>query len=216
MGAVEPPAPRAGLVQRAIGMMLRPSRTWDAADHEPGGVVGLIRDYAAPLAVIPAVCGLIGQLTFGTGMAGIGIRPTAQSAVAGAATDYVLSLVAVYLLALAIHALAPAFGARRDFVRATKVAVYSGTALWLAGVFALYPALGWLAGILAALYSLYALSQGLARLMHAPEDRELAYFTTVLITALVLMALVAFASRGVRDLVGGPLSVIGGRLSPNM
>jgi hypothetical protein len=216
MGAVEPPALRTGLIARAAGMLFRPGRTWDAADGEPASVVALLRDYVAPLALIPALCGLVGQLTFGAGMAGIGIRPSPRSAIAGAATDYLLTLVSVYLLALAIHGLAPAFGARRHIVQATKVAAYSGTALWLSGIFALYPALGWLAGILAGLYSLYALSMGLARLMHAPADRELAYFTTVLITTLALMALVALASRGVRDLVGGPLSVIGGRLSPDM
>src|SRR5579884_4118040 len=102
MGAVEPPASRPGLVRRAAGMLFRPAHTWDVADGEPATVVGLIRDYAAPLAAIPAICGLIGQLTFGTGMAGIGIRPSAQSAIAGAATDYVLTLVSVYLVALAI------------------------------------------------------------------------------------------------------------------
>jgi hypothetical protein len=104
----------------------------------------------------------------------------------GAGIDYLLALVSAYLLSLVIAVLAPLFGGRGGRLQALKLVAYAMTALWLAGVFAVYPTLGLPMTVLGALYSLYALYLGLEKVMHASAERTLTYFAAVLACALVL------------------------------
>ena len=50
-----------------------------------------------------------------------------------------LALVGVYVIALIIDALAPSFGGTKDSLKAFKVAAYSATAAWVAGIFDDHP-----------------------------------------------------------------------------
>jgi hypothetical protein len=106
------------------------------------------------------------------------------SALAGALVSYVLTLVGTYVLALIIDALAPTFNAQRNQIQALKVAAYSMTAAWVAGIFVIIPMLGVL-GIL-GLYSLYLLYLGLPVLMKASRDKALPYTAVVVVAALVV------------------------------
>ena len=63
--------------------------------------------------------------------------------------------------------MAPLFGGRQDFDSAFKLAVYSYTPVWLAGIFLLLPGLRFL--ILLGFYGAYVLALGLPRLMKSPR-----------------------------------------------
>lgn len=206
MGRVEPDGPRTGLGARAARILLRPSRAWDEVAPEPTGVGELYRRYVIPLAAIPAVCGALGALVFGFNVASVGVRPSFSGTIFEAAAGFGLTLIAVYLVALVIDLLAPAFGGVGDRRQAFKLAAYSGTAAWAAGVFHLYPSLAIPAGALGGLYSLYTLHLGLPKLMQAPEPRRLTYFAVVLATILVLALGRAFLTGKAAEL-GGPLSL---------
>lgn len=194
MGAAEQSSKRAGLMARATSMLLRPHQTWVEVAGELATVRGLLLGYVAPLAAIGPVCGALGLILFGPSIAGIQLKAAPLETVGGALIDYVLSVASAYLLALVISALAPAFGGRTDRTQALKLVAYSGTALWLAGAFALYPTLGFPIAILGALYSLYALYLGLPRLMRAPDERGLTYFAIVLVCAAALALLLRLAT----------------------
>lgn len=184
MGVAERSSNRVGLVPRARGMLLHPGRTWGKVAGEPATVGELMLGYAAPLAAIGPVCGTLGLLVFGAGIAGIRMKtPSLLETIGGGLIDFAFSLISAYLLALTISALAPLFGGRVDRVQALKLVVYAATAVWVAGVFALYPIFGFTVGLLGALYSLYALYLGLPLLMRAPGERALTYFAAVLICA---------------------------------
>jgi hypothetical protein len=99
-----------------------------------------------------------------------------------------LTLVGTYVLALIIDALAPTFDGQRNQIQALKVAAYSSTAAWVAGIFALIPWLGVL-GIL-GLYSLYLLYLGLPVLMKAPREKALPYTAVVILAAIVLFMVI--------------------------
>jgi uncharacterized protein YqgC (DUF456 family) len=101
---------------------------------------------------------------------------------------YALSLVSVYVLALIIDALAPNFGGQKNSIQALKVAAYSSTAAWVAGVFMLLPALGILA--ILGLYSFYLMFLGLPVLMKAPEEKAAGYVIVVVVCAIVLYVVV--------------------------
>src|SRR3546814_17289979 len=94
--------------------------------------------------------------------------------------------VGVWVLAWIINALAPTFEATRNPVQAMKVAAYSATAAWVAGVFQIVPSLGWIGAIL-GLYSLYLLYPGLPILMKAPAAKAMAYPLATIVAANVLL-----------------------------
>ena len=106
--------------------------------------------------------------------------------IAWAVITYVLALVSVYVNALIIDALAPSFGGTKNSLKAFKVAAYSGTAAWVAGIFQIIPLLGIL-GIL-GLYSLYLLYLGLPRLMAVSADKAIGYTVVVVISWIVVYA----------------------------
>ncbi|MBV9287506.1 MAG: hypothetical protein JO288_06740 [Hyphomicrobiales bacterium] len=70
-----------------------------------------------------------------------------------------------------------------------KLAVYSMTPAWLAGVFALVPGLGFLRG-LGLLYAVYLFWLGLPILMKPPVDRTGPYALAAIVCAIVLWAVV--------------------------
>lgn len=185
MSAAKPSSKRAGLA-RAAGMLFRPGETWRSIADEPTEVRSLYLAYVAPLAALGPFCGAVGLQVFGASIAGIHLKPALGETLIGAAVAYGLTLVAVWLLALAVSALAPAFGGRADRREAAKLVAYSATAFWIAGLFALYPTLGFPLAVLGGLYSLYALRLGLAPVMRAPVERTLTYFAAVLVCVLAL------------------------------
>lgn len=204
MSVVEPESAGESLFARVMAMLFRPARAWAAIETETVSARELYRGYVAPLAAVPAVCGFVGMLLFGYSIAGIGFQANLATSVIETLVDYVLTLVAVFLTALAIHALAPSFGGVRDRGQALKLAAYSGTALWAAGVFGLYPSLGLLVAILGGLYSLYTLYLGLPRLMRAPQENALTYFAAILGVILVILVLKGVVVARAAEL-GGPL-----------
>jgi len=174
---------------RARGLILHPQAEWALIDLEPATMRGLYTSYVMILAAIPPVCGLIGGLIFGVGLASHGLHTSPIGLVVSAIIDYALFLGGVYVMALIIEATAPYFGGTKDRMQAMKVAAFFPTAACLAGVFRLIPALGALE--ILGLYSLFILWIGLPRLMRTPEDKALIYTLTVLVSSLVVMILIS-------------------------
>jgi hypothetical protein len=95
----------------------------------------------------------------------------------------------VLVLGLMIDLLAPVFGGRRDFGCAFKLAVYSYTPVWLAGIFLLAPGLRFLT--LTAVYGAYIVWRGLPLLMKSPPANVPAYSAVIVGGACALTLLVA-------------------------
>ncbi|RJF90502.1 Yip1 family protein [Sphingomonas cavernae] len=181
---------RAALIARAKNLLLKPADEWSKIDDEPATIADLFKGWVLPLAAIPALATLIGSLLFGHSLLGITYRPSITEALSTAVVQYVLTLASIFVIALVIDFLAPQFSATANRVQAFKVAAYSATAGWVAGIFNLLPALGILA-LIGGLYSLYLLYLGLPRLMKAPAEKALPYTAVV-----VLAAVLAFIAMG--------------------
>ena len=175
------------LVARVKGILLSPRSEWALIESEPATVGALYTGYIIPLAIIPCVAGFIGLSVFGYTLMGTTIKLSVASGLQAAIVRYVLALAGTYVLALIIDALAPSFGGTKNPLAALKVAAYSSTASWVAGVFAILPVLAAL-GIL-ALYSLYLLYLGLPALMKSPADKSLGYTIVVIVVAIVIFAI---------------------------
>ena len=187
MSVVEPGPQTQKLVERVKAILLQPEKTWEVIDGEPATIGELYKAYVIPLALIPAVCGLIGSF-FGFGAFGFHYRPSIPLAISSAVLSFAGSLVGVYVMALIVDGLAPSFAGTKNQIQAFKVAAYSWTAAWVAGVFAILPAISWLS--ILGLYSFYLLYKGLPRLMKAPADKATSYTVVAVICAIVINAVI--------------------------
>jgi hypothetical protein len=111
----------------------------------------------------------------------------------GAIFSYATSCVIVLLLGLIIDLLAPLFGGRRDFEEAFKLAVYSFTPLWLAGIFLLLPGLRFL--LLTGAYGIYLFWLGMPRLTKVPEGQAVNFTVIIVFCAGGLLYGAALAQR---------------------
>ncbi|MCW0046580.1 MULTISPECIES: Yip1 family protein [Brevundimonas] len=179
------PAVDPALVARVKGILLQPKSEWLKIDGEFATTKSLFTRYAMILAAIGPVCSLLG----GQLMPIMGMKLSIVGAIVVALVSYGMSLLGVFLLGLIINALAPNFGGTANKVQAMKLAVYSWTAAWLAGVFGLIPMLGILA--ILGLYSFYLLFVGLPILMKVPEDKKVGYFIVTVIAGVVMYFIIS-------------------------
>lgn len=172
------------VTDRAKRILLSPAKEWEIIKKETISIGGMFTGYAAYLAAIPAVAGLIGRSLIGYSFMGFQSRFPFGSGLAWAVLYYLFSLGGVYLLGVIVDMLAPAFGARKDINASMKVAVFSSTAIWVAGVFAIIPALAPLS--IVGLYSLYLLYVGMKLLKEPVQDKMVGYFVITLIVSIFI------------------------------
>jgi len=179
------------LVDRAKSICLSPSTEWPVIAAEPTTPGALVSGYVVPLAAIGAVAGFIGGSIIGRTLPFIGsYRVPLFSGLVFAAFSFGMAIVSVFIVSLIINALAPTFGGEQNSTQALKLAVYSYTPAWIAGVLQILPLLGIFA-IFAALYGLYLLYLGIPRLMKCPEDKAVPYTAVVVVCAIVLTVLIS-------------------------
>jgi hypothetical protein len=186
------------IVERTKAILLTPQSEWLVIERESGDPAYLFTSYVAILAAIPAVCGFIGLSLIGRTLPLVGtIRVGFVSGLVSAIASYVLAFVTVYVLGLIIDALAPTFEGKKNQPNALKLAVYSMTPAWVAGVFSLIPGLRFL-GIL-GLYGFYLLWVGLPLLMKSPQEKSTVYAAATVgcavVVSLVVGAVVGLFTR---------------------
>mgnify|MGYP002813858487 CR=1 FL=1 len=175
-------------MKRAKAIILKPAETWQTIKQESQTIQELMINYAAPLALIPAVATLIGISIVGIRIpAGHIARAPFMEALAGSVVGYVIQLISLLAVAWAINVLAPYFNARSDFSAAFKVAVYSMTPAWLLGIFSALPGLSVLQ--IFGLYGYYLLYLGIKQIMESPAEKTL-WYTTLAIIASIFISLV--------------------------
>ena len=179
------------ILERAKNICLEPQTEWDRIAAEPSTAASLITGYVLPLAAIGAVAGLVGGSLVGHSLPFLGTyRVPIASGLVMAIFAMAMAVVSVFLLSVVINALAPTFGAQPNQSQALKVAVYSYTPAWVAGVLQILPALRILV-LLAALYGLYLLYLGLLKVMKSPADRAAGYAVIVVVCAIVMSVVIA-------------------------
>jgi len=179
------------IIQRAKNVCLTPKTEWPVIAAEPADTGALLGGYAAPLAAIPAAAGFIGSAIIGLSLPFVGhYRVPFMSALVGAVLSLGMAIVGVFVLSLIIDALAPTFNGEKNAIQSLKVAVYSCTPAWLAGVLQIIPVLGVLS-IFGAIYAFYLLYLGLPVLKKSPQDKAVPYTVVVLVCAIVIWIVIA-------------------------
>ena len=192
-----------GIVDRVKNILLTPRTEWPVIAGETSSTGDLMGGYVAPLAGISVLCGFVGHSIVGTSLPFLGTyRMPIVAGIGIAVFTFVMAFVGIFILSLIINALAPTFGGEKNSAQAMKVAVYSYTPAWIAGVLGIIPALG-LIGVLISLYGLYLLYLGLPRLMKNPEEKSIGYTAVVVICAIVIGFVVSLMAGGLMALTGG-------------
>ncbi|MGH7185048.1 MAG: Yip1 family protein [Pseudomonadota bacterium] len=202
------------IVDRVKNILITPKTEWDVIAAESTPPAALTTGYVLLLALIPAVCGLIGTSIIG---GFFGVRMSILWGISSAVMQLVFAVVGVFILAFIIDLLAPTFGGQKNFAQAFKVAAYSYTPGWVAGVFLILPLIGWLAQLL-GLYGIFLLYLGLPKLMKSPEDKAVPYTVVVIVAAIVVSVVLFALTSGVGLLFGGAALLTGaaGRSAPSV
>jgi hypothetical protein len=180
------------IVDRVKKICLTPAAEWGVIAGESASTGALMTGYVIPLAGISAVAGFIGGSVIGRTLPFVGTyRIPFMSGIGIAIFTVVMACVGVFVLSIIIDALAPTFAAQKNSSQALKVAVYSFTPAWVAGVFQILPGLGSVLGLIGGLYALYIMYLGLPRLMKCPEDKAIGYTAVVVICTIVLWFVIA-------------------------
>jgi hypothetical protein len=186
---------------RATAMLIDPLTQWKLIEQESGDPAFLLSRYVALLGLVPALFGFVGASFIGAEIsAANSVRAPIFDGLFGALFGYAESFITVLLLGLIINLLAPLFGGQKDFASAFKLAVYSYTPVWLAGIFLLLPGLRFL--VLTGFFGAYILAVGLPRLMKPPQQAAPMYTIAVVICAFVLTYAAADAQRSLFGTAG--------------
>jgi hypothetical protein len=199
---------RMDIVDRVQQIILKPKEEWLKIKEEKTTLAELFTSYAMILLAIPAIAQFIGNSLVGQKIPFAGwYRMGIGTGLLYAILFYVFSLVSVYVFGIVINALAPTFSSKSDATNAMKLAVYSMTPVWVAGVLYIVPFLGWLV-ILAGLYGIYILYLGYAcPMMDTPKEKVVTYLVVSLVVIAILWAIVAII-LGAIFAVGGVYSTI--------
>jgi hypothetical protein len=181
-------------LMRTKAIMVDPAATWLGIEKEIGDPAYLLSRYVAVLALVPALSSFVGATLIGAvAPSGAVVRAGLIDGLFGAIFSFAASCAIVLLLGLITDLLAPLFGGRRDFEDAFKLAVYSFTPLWLAGIFLLLPGLRFL--LLTGVYGIYLFWLGVPRLTKVPEQQAASFTVVIAICAGGLLYGAALAER---------------------
>lgn len=179
------------VLDRVKGILLDPETEWGVIAKEKTTIADLYKNYIVVLAAIPAVFGFVKLSVIGVDLPLLGAyRVSLGVGLAAMVLGYGLSLIQVYVLALIVDALAPAFGAQKDRLQAFKTSAYALTAFWVAGIGQLLPLLAVLFALAGAVYSVFLLYKGLPRTMRCGPDTTIAYTAVSMIAAIILGVLI--------------------------
>jgi len=182
------------LFDRAKKILLQPKQEWEVISGESTSLADLYTGYAMPLAAIGPVCSVIGLSVVGISLPIVGTyRVPIMSSILSAIVQYALALAAVYILAIVIDNITPKFEGLRDMGQALKLATYSSTASWVAGIFILIPVLAILG--LVGLYSIYLLYAGTPILMKVPREKAAIFTAVVIVAAIVIFTVMNMITR---------------------
>jgi hypothetical protein len=203
------------LVERVKNIVLTPKTEWPVIAAEPATVPGLYKGYIAILAAIPAVANFIKGSLIGHSVFGVTFRVPFFSGLMGAVLSYVLSLAAVYVMALVADALAPTFNGEKNPMQALKVVAYAASAAWIAAIALIVPGVGPLIYLVGALYSIPLLYWGLPVLMKCPPGKAAGYAALIFVCGFVLSLLVGLVMGGIVGAGAGAGAMLGGATGPS-
>ena len=173
------------LVDRAKNIIIKPDDEWAVIANEEPNIQQILLSYVLPLALIPTIAVIIGWGVVGT----FGFTSFTYGIAMGL-VQLITAFLSVLLTAFVIDALASSFGSQKNMGRAVQLVAYSMTPVWLAGILNIFPAIGWLGGLI-GLYGLFLMFKGLTPMMKTQEDKRIGYLIVSIIILIVVYFVIA-------------------------
>ena len=180
-------------LRRIARVIFRPGTEWSAIAVETTTPWTLLRRYVLPMALLAPIATVVGMKNFDRTWHPVHgyLVPPDRILAAGAAT-FVAIVGSILLLAAVFAAIAPMFGARRDYPAALKVAAYGATPVMIAGATLLLPVMA-IVGLVGLCHSLYLFWLGASRVLGVPAGSA-AEFVGISMVLLVLCSMLAGAA----------------------
>lgn len=196
------------MIERIKNILFSPKTEWEKIKAETTGIAQVLTGYAVPLALLPAIFGMLGFALigqrYGFGPISGVFRIPFTYAIVWAIVQYILTLVGLYVEGIVINALAPSFGSTQNPVNAFKLAVYASTPSFVAGILHIIPALGIIV-FLISLYGIYLLYLGIPILMETPKEKIVGYLIVTIIVMIVLYFIIGAISGAILAATWRPL-----------
>ena len=184
---------------RIRNIVLTPKTEWRVIEHEPISIIQLYVGYVMPMTAFAAIMSFFRMSVVGVSLPlGGTIRTPMSSGLVSSVVTFILGLLGLFLVAVIINTLAPAFSGGRDGRQALKTAAYALTPAWLGTALSFLP-LGGVLQLIAGIYGIYVLYFGLQVMMHAPQPKTGRYTAAVVVCTTLITLL--FAATGA--LLGG-------------
>jgi hypothetical protein len=167
--------------RRIVLLLIKPQEAWTRIAQAPIGLKPLLFGHVLPLAAIMPVCTMIGMVLANVQI----IQQQMVHYTIEMVVNYVFAVLAVYVVAYLTNLLIPLFGGEKSYNNAVRLVAYTATAIWLPGVFWLFPDFGKLAFVL-SFYCLYLGYLGLKILMKCPEGKALGLVIIMFVMAIGL------------------------------
>ncbi len=178
------------IVDRAKNILITPKSEWIIIDKEPGNSNAILASYVLPMLFIGALATFIGQGLIGQNLGPFGgSTASVKAGLIGALLYVALSIVTVYIVAVAVDALAPSFESEKNWNKSFQLAAYSLTASYVGAIFLIFPALNIIV-ILCTIYCIYQLYTGIPVMKKTAADKQVAYLAVVILIAVVAVILV--------------------------
>jgi hypothetical protein len=167
----------------AINLLKNPAAFMRQNKDNAVPVNSLMINYVAVLAAIPFIATLVGDLWY---FAYSGIY---GYAFAVAIATYVLDVAAVYAIGMIIWKLGPNFGTTTDQGKATLLAAFVYTPVFLISILTIIPFIGWIT-FLGLIYGLYVLYLGLPIMLGTPPGKEMTYIVAIIVVAIIVYGII--------------------------
>jgi Yip1 domain len=183
------------IIDRARNILTKPVEEWPVIAKESGDIIGLYKNYACILALIPLIMGLLVTLVLGAllasmlggvaGSVGFGVLLVSQI------VSYVMGLAALFAIAFVVSAVSPSFNGKQDLFQSAKLIIYSTTPVWLSTIFLIIPLLGVLIILAAIAYAVYLVYLGSNPVLGIPQEK-VAGFTVVIVLIYLVVGFVMY------------------------
>ncbi len=167
------------LINRAKNLIVSPAAEWEIISSENENQNNIIKDYAAPLIILAALTGIIGNF-----LAPRFFTPGMGYVITTAIFAIIIPLASIFISSYIIDALAPSFGTEKNIKGAFTLVIYASTPAYIASIVG---NLHWTLSILSlfGLYSIYLFWVGISPIMKTPEDKKTGY---VVVSFIILIA----------------------------
>jgi hypothetical protein len=167
----------------AINLLKNPAAFMRQNKDNGVPVNSLMINYVAVLAAIPFIATLVGDLWY------FAYRGAYGYAIVIAIATYVLYVAGVYVIGMIIWKLGPNFGTATNQAKATLLAAFVYTPVFLISILNIIPFIGFVT-FLGLIYGLYVLYLGLPIVLGTPPGKEMTYIIAIVVVAIIVFAVI--------------------------